>query len=198
MAVPGVSPTGPARAAPGRFWYLVGLLVFLAGMTGMGVYLFDRLSHMADGLTQIVVPGERTLPLQPGKYTVFHESQSVVDGRIYDTPSLGGLTVAVTGPDGAAVTLTTVTMSGRYSFGGRTGFAAFDFTVDKAGDFTVAGRYPDGATAPETVIAVGAGFVGSLFGTIFGALGIAFGGAAIATAIIVTVLVRRRRAGFRF
>ena len=197
MTVPQTSPTGP-QAAPGRRWYLAAVAIFLAGMAGMGAFLFDRLSHMADGLTQIVVPGERTLTLEPGNYTIFHESRSVVDGRIYDSPSLGGLAVAVTSAAAQPVALAPVTMSGRYTFGGRTGFAAFDFTVVEPGDYTVAGRYPDPAGGPETVIAVGRGFLGSLFGTIFGGLGIAFGGAAIALFVALRTFLRRRRAGFRF
>lgn len=190
--------TLPAKAPPGRGWYVVAIVVFLAGMAGMGAFLLDRLSHIADGLSRFVVPGEQTLTLAPGSYTVFHESRSVIDGRIFDSPGLGGLAVTVTSPAGAALALEPVTMSGRYDFGGHTGFATFDFTVAEPGDYTVAGRYPDAAGGPETVIAVGRGFIGSLFGTIFGALGIAFGGAAIAAAILVTVLVRRRRAGLRF
>jgi hypothetical protein len=195
MTVPASSPV--QRSAPGRIWYVVGLVVFLAGMAGMGVFLVDKLTGMADALTRVIVPGEAAMPLQPGKYTIFHERQSVVDGRIFDSPGLGGLAVSVTGPDGTAVMLAPATVSGRYSFGSHIGFAAFDFTATTAGDYTVAGRYPDGATGPETVLAVGSGFMGSLFGTIFGALGIAFGGAAIAAVIIVTTLVRRRRAGHR-
>ena len=195
MTVPAASPV--QRPAPGRIWYLLGLLVFLAGMAGMGVFLYDRLTGMADGLTRVIVPGEKAMALAPGKYTIFHERQSVVDGRIFDSSGLGGLAVTVTGPDGAAVAIAPATVSGRYSFGSHIGFAAFDFTVATAGDYTVAGRYPDGAAGPETVLAVGGGFMGSLFGTIFGGLAIAFGGAVVAAAIMVTVLVRRRRAGYR-
>ncbi len=91
-----------------------------------------------------------------------------------------------------------VTSSSNYQFGGREGHAAFNFTADKAGDYTVAGRYPRGENGVETVIAVGKGFVELLVGTILGALGLAFGGAGLAIYLFLRTLIRRRRAGFSF
>ncbi|HET7717216.1 MAG TPA: hypothetical protein VFK86_16455 [Bauldia sp.] len=189
-AVP--SPAAP----PGRIWYLVAIVVFVAGMAGMAAFLLTRLMDMGAGLTRFVVPGEQTLVLEPGGYTIFHETQSVIDGKIYASSGLGGLTVSVTGPDGEPVPLGA--SSGRYSFGGHAGFAVFDFTAGAAGPYVIAGRYADGAGGPETVLAVGAGFLSSLLTTIFGSLGIAFAGAIIAAVIAVRVLVKRRRAGLRF
>jgi hypothetical protein len=105
--------------------------------------------------------------------------------------------VTVTGPDGEAVPLSTAS-SGRYSFGGHTGYSVFDFTAPVDGSYVVAGRYQADGAGPETVIAVGAGFLSSLLGTIFGSLGIAFAGAIIAAGLAVMTLVQRRRAGLRF
>jgi hypothetical protein len=192
--------TAPAPAAsppPGRIWYLVGLAIFIAGMGTMAIFLVTRLSAMEDGLTRIVVPGAQTITLAAGSYTIFHEAQSVIDGKIYASPGLGGLTVSVSTPDGTTLPLAAAG-SGRYSFGGHTGFSVFDFTAPTAGDYTVAARYDDGATGPQTVLAVGTGFMSGLLATIFGSLAFAFGGAIIAAILMVGVLVRRRRAGLRF
>jgi hypothetical protein len=175
----------------------VALLIFLAGMAGMAAFLIDRLSTMQDGMTRVVVPGEQAVTLEAGSYTIFHETHSVIDGVVYASPGLGGLVVTVTGPDGEAVPLEAAG-SGRYSFGGHTGYSVFDFTAPVAGDYVVAGRYQADGAGPETVIAVGAGFMSSLLGTIFGSLGIAFAGSIIAAALAVMTLVQRRRAGLRF
>lgn len=191
------TPAPTASTPPGRIWYLVGLAIFIAGMATMAIFLLSRLTGMEDGLTRVVVPGEHTISLAAGTYTIFHETQSVIDGKIYSSSGLSGLTVSVTGPDGGAVPLAAAS-SGRYSFSGHTGFAVFDFTAPAAGDYVLAGRYDDGASGPETVLAVGAGFLSAILGTVFGALAFAFGGAIIATIIMVGVLVRRRRAGLRF
>ena len=194
MSAPAPAGTAPP---PGRIWYLVGFAIFIAGMATMAIFLFSSLTAMQDGLTRFVVPGERTLALVAGDYTIFHEAQSVIDGRIYASEGLGGLAVSVAGPDGGGVPLTAAG-SGRYTFGGHSGYAVFNFTAAAPGNYTIAARYDDGAAGPETVLAVGAGFLSSLLGTIFGALAFAFGGAIIAAIIIVGALLRRRRAGLRF
>jgi hypothetical protein len=191
--------TAPAATAapPGRIWYLVAVAIFLVGMAAMAAFLITRLMSMDSGLTRFVVPGEETLTLEPGKFTIFHEPQSVVDGKIYSGGSLGGMTITVAGPDGSDVPLAAAG-SGRYSFSGHTGFAVFDFAAASAGKYVIAGRYADDAPGPQTVIAVGAGFLSGLLTTIFGSLGIAFGGAIIAAIIDVRVLIKRRRAGLGF
>ncbi len=192
-----MTATVPAAPPPGRIWYLVALGIFLAGMATMGAFLVTRLTSMDSGLTRFVVPGERTLTLEAGSYTIFHEPQGTIDGKIYAGGSIEGLSVVVTGPDDVSVPLASAG-SGRYSFGGHTGFAVFDFTAPAAGSYVVAASYPDQASGPQTVLAVGAGFVSGLLATIFGALAFAFGGAIIATIIMVRTLVRRRRAGLGF
>ena len=189
-------PVAPG-AVPSRLRYLLALALFIAGMAGMGVFLINRLSAMQDALTRFVVPGEHQLSLAAGNYTIFHETESVVDGKVYSNPGLGGLTVAVTGPGGDTVPLTAAG-SGHYTFGGHKGTSLFDFEASRAGDYTVTAQYAGDASGPDTVLAVGAGFMSSLLGTIFGALGIAFAGSIIAAILVVMTLVRRRRAGFKF
>lgn len=192
-----MSAVSAPASPPGRIWYIVALVIFLAGMAGMAAFLLTRLMSMDSGLTRFVVPGEQTLTLEAGSYTIFHEPQGVVDDKIYAGGSIEGMTVSVTGPDGRAVPLSAAG-SGRYSFGGHTGFAVFDFTAASAGQYVIAGSYADDASGPQTVLTVGAGFLSGLLTTIFGALGIAFGGAIIASIILIRTLVKRRRAGLRF
>lgn len=191
--------TAPATPAtvPGRIWYFVAVGIFLVGMAAMAAFLITRLMGMGEHLTRFVVPGEETLTLEAGSYTIFHEPQGVIDGKIYAGGSIEGLTVTVTGPDGSDVPLAAAG-SGRYSLGGHTGFSVFDFTAASPGAYVIAGSYADDAPGPQTVLAVGAGFLSGLLTTIFGSLAIAFGGAIVAVIIGVTVLVKRRRAGLGF
>ena len=187
----------PAIAPPGRGRYLLAIVIFLAGMAGMAVFLTTRLMAMQDGLNRFLVPGEQVLALEPGTYTIFHETHGFFDGKLYASPALGGLIVTVTGPGGETVPIAPAG-SGRYNFGEHTGYAVFDFTTPSAGNYAVSGRYDDGAPTPQVVLAVGSGFMSSLLGTIFGALGIAFAGAIIAAVLIIHTLIKRRRAGLRF
>lgn len=190
--VPSVSP----KKVPSRWWYAVAVLTLIAGLGAMGLFLFSRLTTLGEGMTQIVVPGERSLALTPASYTIFHERVSVVDGKVYNSGGIGGLLVSVTGPDGATVPLSTASITSRYQFGGREGVSVFDFTIATAGDYVVKGAYDEGQSGPQTVIAVGAGFATSLFVTIIGGLAFAFTGAGLTIAIALIVFLRRRRAGF--
>lgn len=54
---------------------------------------------------QVVVPGEMELTLDSGSYTIFHERQSTVDGRIFSADGIAGLGVTLTSAAGEPVAL---------------------------------------------------------------------------------------------
>jgi hypothetical protein len=103
MSSTSAAPTPGIGSSPSRYWYLIAVLVFLAGFAGMAMVLFNQLSKLGDDLVQIVVPGERELTLEAGSYTIFHERQSIVDGRIFSVDSIAGLAVTLTSADGKAI-----------------------------------------------------------------------------------------------
>ena len=188
--------TGGTPAIPSRKWYLLALAIFLLGLGAMGVFLSARLTALGDQLIQVVVPGTVDLKLaEPGSYTIFHERDSVVGGRLYAGDDISGLRVTVRAQaSGAEIAVAPVATSSRYSFGGRTGVSAFEFIVREPGTYRLVAAYDDGRARPQAVLAIGHGFLGGLLGTIFGALAFAFGGAAIALFIALRVFFKRRRA----
>ena len=181
------------RKAPSRGWYGLAVLPVICGFAAMGVILFTQLSRLDDGLEQIVVPGVRELQLEPGRHTVFLEYSSVVDGRVYRVEQVSGLTVRVDAADGAPVAVNAPMGSATYSLGGRQGEAINVFDVERAGAYRISANY-GGAAGPQTVIAVGHGFMGTLFTTILSALGAAFMGMILAATVVVGVYMARRRA----
>ncbi|MGH6915851.1 MAG: hypothetical protein ACREH3_19345, partial [Geminicoccales bacterium] len=82
---------------PGRQWYVFAAAIFVVGIALSVRYLFTSVGELGDELPQIVVPGAAELSLQePGTYTIFHEHESIVDGRYYSTrENLSGLEVGV-------------------------------------------------------------------------------------------------------
>lgn len=184
-----------SAAMPSRKGYWLAAAILVAALVAMGIFLGARLSALGQGLIQVVVPGEAALALtEPGTYTIFHERESVVDGRIYASESISGLAVTVRTPAGAPVALAPVTTSSTYTFGGRTGVAAFTFELATPGSYRLAARYADGRREPRVVLAIGRNFMGSLLTTVFGGLAIAFGGGAIAVWIAVRTFRRRKAA----
>jgi hypothetical protein len=189
------APLGPAKSdAPGRIWYVIALLVGLAGFAGAGLLVYSQLSKLTSTLVQVVVPGETVLTLEPGDYTIFHEYQSVVGAKIYSNTDVSGLVVSVEPTDGGApVTLQPPSVNSNYQLGGRSGYSVLAFEVSAPGTYRLSAGYPEGQEKPEAVLAVGKGFTAGLLSIVFGAIAIAFAGLAIAVAIAVVTFRRRRR-----
>ncbi len=181
-----------------RGWYVVAALIGIAGIAGAVWVVITHLGSVTAGLTQIVVPGGADLDLkQAGTYTIYHERTSTVAGRIYQSSGISGLRVTVKSADsGQQIAVRRPAGTSQYNFGGRSGFSALVFDVDTPGLYRLEAAYDDGRRQPQTVLAVGTGFVGGLLTTIFLAIGLVFAGLAIAVAIVVVVLLRRRRARF--
>ena len=184
---------GGRRKGPGQVWYAVAALPLLCGFAAMGMVVFTQVSTLDDGLEQIVVPGARELSLEPGQHTVFLEYRSVVDGRVYAVDQVPGLAVHVEAADGAPVAVSAPRASTTYTLGGRQGAAINVFRIEQAGAYRISADY-DGQEGPQTVIAVGQGFMGQLFATVLLALGAAFSGMILTAAAVIGVYLARRRA----
>jgi hypothetical protein len=198
MSNPFANSIGSVDSGPSRLWYLLPLVVVIAGMACMGAFLSNRLSGLGDSLVQVVVPGDAELTLDPGSYTIFHESRSMVDGRIFSVDSIAGLGVSLASAADEPVALAPASMSSSYEFAGRSGSAVFNFEIGDPGVYRLSAAYGDGAAGPRTVLAVGKGFGGDILTTLLGALAIAFAGMGLAAAIGWRVFVKRgaaRRAG---
>lgn len=182
---------------PSQWYYALGVAVILAGLSLFAYALFHGIDHVTDGLTQIVVPGEKDLTLMPRlKYTIFLETESVVDGRIYSTTeSISGLTCEVTSEtSGDEIETRLPTMDTTYSLSGRSGRSVFEFVTGEGGDYRVACGYGEGSQGPQTVVAVGSGMGENIFSTVMKSTLSFFGGCILGGAIILRVLILRDRA----
>jgi hypothetical protein len=80
-----------------RGWYVVAVLLFIAGGVGAGWTLWSGLSDIGALIVRITVPGSGELTLdKPGNYTIYHERNGVTDGHVSAVESLAGMTVTVT------------------------------------------------------------------------------------------------------
>jgi hypothetical protein len=183
---------------PSRIFYGVAAGVLAVGMYAFVAFLLSGLNDLSAG-PQIVVPGSREIDLdEPGHYTVFHEYNSVVDGKVYRSagvaPALACSLRSVA--TGQVIELAPASMNSRYSMGSRAGVSVFEFDLAAPGRYEFSGRYDDDARGPEVVFAVSRGFVWRLLMVIFGSIGILFAsvGAAIAIAVLTGVTRSKRRA----
>lgn len=189
--------TERSGSVPGRKWYAVAVLVFLAGMTVFALFLFARLSKLGDDFVRVTTPGQAELSLDPGAYTIFHEQGGMTDGTgggVITAGDITGLRISVQNPGtGTAVPLM-ASAGSRYTLDGRSGQSLFTFTLTEPGTYRLVARYDDGRPGPQAVLAIARGFMRNLLTTVFGGLAIAFGSFAIAGAIGIPVGLRRRSA----
>lgn len=190
----------PRPTGPGRWYYGLAALVGLIGAAAFIVLLVQGIGEISTGLTRVVVPGTAELELaEPGEYTVFHEYRSVVDGKVYSNPAgIGGLRCTLRAKAASdEVTLTTPTTRSTYTINNREGASLLEFTIDRPGTYVLSAEYDDGRKEPQAVLAVGHGFMGAIFTTVLGGLGIMFGTVAVVVVIVIVTYVKRKKAAAR-
>ncbi len=177
-----------------RTGYALAVLCLLAGVGIAGWFAWSAIGALQDALVRFVVPGRVDLTLdRPGAYTIFHEPDSVIDGKLYASPNIAGLRVTLNGADGQQIPVTQPGFTASYAVGGHRGISVLAFEIAAPGRYRLTATYSAGQAEPQTVLAVGHGFVGQLVGTIFAAIGAAFAGFAAALALVLTTYFRRRR-----
>ena len=172
-------------------WFVVAGLIAIAGFVAASLYLLPRLGSVDAGLIRVIVPGNATLTLdKPGTYTIFHEKQSVVDGKYYASDTVTGLRVELAAEAGGApVRVVEPSTSTSYSIGNRKGASIFAFTIDQPGRY----RLTTGMAGGQAVLAIGQGTFGAIFALVGGTIAIAFAGLAIAGIIVLLVIWQRSR-----
>jgi hypothetical protein len=182
-------------SVPGRKWYAVAVLVFLAGMAAPAIFLIAAL--IGDDFVHVTVPGQAELPLDPGPYTIFHEQGGMTNGTvggIIIADDVTGLRISVQKPGtGTPVPLTAFAGS-RYTRDGRSGQSLFTFTLTEPGTYRLVATYDDGRPGPQAVLAIARDFMGNVRKTISVSWAIGLGSLVIALATGIYVHRRRRSA----
>ncbi len=173
-------------------WFVVAGLIAVAGFIAAGLYLWPRLGSVDAGMIRVVAPGSASITLEkPGTYTIFHEKQSVVDGKYYASESVSGLQIELVAEAGRTpVRIVKPVASTSYSIGNRKGESIFIFTVDSPGRY----RLTSSVNGGQAVLAIGQGTFAAIFALIGGAIAIAFVGLALAGTIVALVIWRRSKA----
>lgn len=181
---------------PGKVFYLVSGAVFVIGIILFVVLLLTGITSSVNRLdTRIVVPGTQTIELkETGKYSIYFEYRSVLDGKVYETESIVGLMCSLKSTEtGQSVNLSNSIINSNYSISGRQGKSIFDFDINKPGKYEFKAWYKS-ERGEEAVLAIGKGFGGSLVRTILLCIGVLIISLGASIAIFVVTLVRRNRA----
>lgn len=178
--------------APSRSHYLLGIAVLVVGLVLFAILLRTPRKAIPPEI-QIIVPGARDLYLpEAGKYTIFYEYLSIIDGKTYSTgeslsPMLAGLQSR---QYYKIFELSTPSRTMRYKEGGRAGVSDFEFEIESSGNYLFYTEYADDVSGSDVVFAIGK--LRTLSTTPVG-LGTFFGTLIIGGFIIVITFLNRRK-----
>ncbi len=182
---------------PSRWYYALGAVIVVVGIAYSTTYLISGLSGMVSELQQIPAPGDSDLLLhQAGEYQVFYESKTTFQERVYTTgESMPGLEIEIINKtSGSRVASYLPSGSSSYSIGGRSGESLVAFRIDQPGIYEIRSSYPEGATGPKVVLAVGHDFIGSMLSIMLYTSVLFFGSAFLGFGIVIITYMKRRKA----
>jgi hypothetical protein len=185
----------PIRPSAWSYWLVLPL--FLGGI-GLFIYEISHgLEHVANALTRVVVPGQATLHLEGGKsYTVFYESHTTVDGKLYSTrQSVSALECHVKSlNDGEQAAISPSSNPTQYSLGGRSGHSILEFSAPRDGPYDFSCAYASGGHGTNIVLAVGTGFGARMFRAILVCFAGPLLGGLLSVAVFFWIYIRRDNA----
>lgn len=182
---------------PSRWYYGLGALVFFVGTAVCALIAITQFYRYFEEPKQIVIPGEKVLSFEKkGRYTLYYEYLSVVDGRVFDTgksfididPMLSHTESGVEVPFSRA----RITFN-RYIFGEyRDAIALLNFRIDTTGDYYFHADFINKDEPPEVVLSVAPDYIFIALRT--AAITIPIGlMTLIASVMVVTITYFRRR-----
>ena len=186
-AAPAAAPK--AKIRPGRIWYLVALLVLLAGVAWLVVGLLS-ISSRVDSFPRVAIPAGGQITLDhSGDYVIYYEGPGAQSGqipafRVRVTPASAGAAVQSLGPYNSSVT---------YAFGSHQGRAVLSMRVGHPGRFRVA--TPGGGNVPVgSGLAFGDSIVGGVAGTALPSVLLILAGIVALVVIFIIRIVKTSRA----
>jgi hypothetical protein len=186
-AAPAAAPK--AKIRPGRIWYLVALLVLLAGVAWLVVGLLS-ISSRVDSFPRVAIPAGGQITLDhSGNYVIYYEGPGAQSGqipafRIRVTPASAGAAVQSLGPYNSSVT---------YAFGSHQGRAVLSMRVGHPGRFRV--ETPGGGNVPVgSGLAFGDSIVGGVAGTALPSVLLILAGIVALVVIFIIRIVKTSRA----
>lgn len=182
------------KIKPSRGWYALAGMIFVVGISLFGYLTYQSIIHLTKGLTQIVMPGDKTITFdKPGTYTIYNEYHSVVGNKYYSNDqNISGIECEVVQKNsGAKISVYPSTMHETYNINNRDGVSLFNFQITQPGEYIVYGRYTNNQTGPDIVLTVGNMPIFKMVFTLFGAVFTLFGTAILTIASFLLIFFLR-------
>jgi len=184
------------RIHPGRIWYFMACIILVLGMGTFALLTLYSIKTATQSNTQMLAPGKLELKFtQPGHFTIYYESESVFQGRVYRTGEyLPGLSVLIYDKDsGQKIPVFSPQATESYELGGRKGKSVFQFKIEKPGTYILQAFYPGDEDSPKVILAVGKGFALKMTLLIITSVGLLFLSFILFISIFVVTYIKRDR-----
>ncbi len=172
--------------------YIISFALLLGGIIGFIIFLLFSISDLTN-MDQYIVPGVHTLQLEEkGKYTIFHEHKSLVDGEYFSSnnSASAGLKIIIISENSDTIPVKSLTSGGTYSTGSREGTGVGSFKIETPGSYKLSAGFTD-ASSSRVVLTVTRGFGSGLVITIFASFLILGGAIALSFALAIITLVKQ-------
>lgn len=181
---------------PSKIFYGISGVILVIGIILFVITLVSGIISSVDKLNnQVIVPGTKIIELnETGKYNIFFEYRSVIDGKVFDTNNINGLICSLrnTKTD-EFIKLDNSSVKSNYSVNGRAGKSIFEFSINETGKYELKAWYETG-DGEDAVLVIGKGFGKELILTIMLSIGILFASLGLAIPIFIVTLIKRKKA----
>jgi hypothetical protein len=181
---------------PSKIFYGVSGVILVIGVILFVIILISGIFASVDTINnRFIVPGTKSIELkETGKYNIYFEYRSVIDGKIFETNNISGLMCSLRNTEtDEFIKLNNSSVNSYYSAAGREGKSIFEFTINETGKYELKAWYETGS-GEEAVLAIGKGFGMRLVGTVILSIGILFISFGAAITIFIVTLVKRKKA----
>jgi hypothetical protein len=176
---------------PAAIWYAIGALIIITGMVAALVGALHDVSGLDSKFTRFAMPGSVDLHIvEPGQYVIYYEHRSVVDGEIFQTPSVTDIKCSVTNRSGEAVAINPTAYTATYTLGGREGTTLAEFSVPSPGTYVISCAYPSGK-GTRVALAVAPSIAGDTLAKMFKWVALALGSLGVGLVVLIVTVVRR-------
>lgn len=181
---------------PSKIFYGISGVILVIGIILFVIILVSGIISSVDKLNnQVIVPGTKIIELnETGKYNIFFEYRSVIDGKVFDTNNINGLICSLrnTKTD-EFIKLDNSSVKSNYSVNGRAGKSIFEFAINETGKYELKAWYETG-DGEDAVLVIGKGFGKELILTIMLSIGILFASLGLAIPVFIVTLIKRKKA----
>ena len=126
-----------------KYYYILSIIIFIAGLIAFGNYVYSRYISLNDLLVQFSIPGKANIDIDtPGMYDIYYEDDLAKNGISFDKIDSGKLlTLNVRNEKGTPMPIQRTGEAKKYNYMGRKGESIYEVNLPRKGVYEFSGVY---------------------------------------------------------